>query len=471
LWTAEAALDSAAEASDLKLLDDLKNHRVVYMLFRATAWTQALTVLGKNRHYGITQNFVAHYMRFSDNSVVYVDACSSSVLPDFRNAFTTASAFFGWSERAAFLRMGPTAAYVFDRMLGANQYDPENPRQRPFEFDVLRFDPRWGAGKTYGYSSVANPAGPVNAELTLHQLRGDFGMLAPSIWSVAPNELLNELNVMGSFGADPGGSDGKVTIDDGSGPVALAVISWSPDLIRANLPISGPGSWGNVMVEVRGHRSNPRQLLAWQGTMTYTMSEVGSLTQRFELDLLLRTDAQEVRNLPGQAPIPNTTAVFHATRAVDARYAANGTYSVPAGMCTAITDWAGSGTIHGTPVPSVSGASYVYGGSVDPQRAVVEMTIAADDPKGLKSTGTAKCPMSTQSNTSDQAIGLDGRLYDSGNASSLLQLPFEASSFKVQGNTIQIPFTSHFDPAAQARITLTWPTIAPKPAFDPTLPR
>lgn len=471
LWTADAALDSVAEASDPTLLDDLKNHRVVYMLFRGTRFTQALPVLGRNRNYGITQAFVAHYMRFSDNSLVYVDACSSSVLPAFRNAFTTASAFFGWSERAAFQQMGPTAAYIFDRMLGANQYDPENPRQRPFEFDVLEFDPRWGVGRKYGHSSAASPAGPVNAQLTWHQLRGDFGMLAPSIWAVAPNETLKELNVMGSFGADPGSSDRKVTIDDGSGPVALTVIAWSADLITVDLRTSGPGSWGNVIVEVRGHRSNPRQLLAWQGTMTYNLRDVGSLTQRFELDLLLRTDAQEVRNLPGQTPIPNPTAAFEITHDMKARFEAGGSWSAPVGECTATTDWAGSGTIDATPVPSSSGTSYVYGGKVDPRRALVEMHIAAGHPNGLKATGTIKCPNGTQSNTSDLSIAVDNRIYGSGSASNFLQLPLDASTFTVQGKTIQIPFTSHLDPAAQTQITLTWPTMVPKPAFDPTLPR
>lgn len=470
LWTATAAMDSTSEAADAQLLDDLKNHRIVYMLFRASRWSQALPVLSAERHYGITQDFVAHYMTFSDNSLVYVDACSSSVLPAFRVGFTTASAFFGWSERAAFQQMGPTAQYVFDRLLGANRFAAENPRQRPFEFDGLTFDPRFGKGKPYGSSRVVQDTGPIEAELTFHQLQGEFSLLAPSIWAVTAVESQNSLEILGSFGSDPG-ADGRVSIDAGSGPQQLTINAWAPNHIRADLPATGEGSYGNVVVEVRGHLSNARQLLAWEGTLAYTLAEAGTLTQRFELDIRVRVDPQDVRDKPGEAPKATVVDPFVHAIGMEARFEAAGSYSTVVGQCTATSEWAGHGTIKSQAVPDGTGVAYIYGGSVSKRRAALELVIAASHPSGLQLTGKMQCPTGSQSGTTPGAIGLDHRIHNESNGTStILALPLDGA-LAIPGNSRQIPVPSMAEYGAQAMIRLSWSTIASKPAYDPDLAR
>ncbi len=298
LWTASEAMDSTAEKADAALTDDLKQGRVVYMLFRNDRLNQAFpSIFEKNRHYGITEDFVQQYMSFSENSFVYLDACRGAAQPTLIAAFhgKGASVVAGWTENAVILQLGPTAKYVFDRLLGANVFVPENPKQRPFEFGELSIDPKFGTGKTYGYTSAtASDGTPINANLVFDSQGGGFQMLAPTILNVAADEQDDQLVVSGDFGDNPG-SDGKVTINDGSGEVALAVVEWQADHITTDLKRTGSGSAGNVVVTVRGHHSNTRQLLAWIGTMHYTMHEVGSLTQVFDLDFQARADPLEVR--------------------------------------------------------------------------------------------------------------------------------------------------------------------------------
>ena len=94
LWTSSEVLDPAIEAQDAKLSDDLAQLRVVYMRFR-NDYDGLFTKADFSRHYGITKKFVAQYMSFPDDSLVYVDACNSSMDltgdTNFRTAFKNAS--------------------------------------------------------------------------------------------------------------------------------------------------------------------------------------------------------------------------------------------------------------------------------------------------------------------------------------------------------------------------------------------
>src|SRR5882762_1685499 len=96
-------------------------------------------------------------MSFADHSLVYVDACNGATFPQFRASFKNASVFVAWDERTTMGAMRDTARYVFDRLLGANRFAPESPKQRPFEYAALKRDPKFGPGKKYGYSTSVVP--------------------------------------------------------------------------------------------------------------------------------------------------------------------------------------------------------------------------------------------------------------------------------------------------------------------------
>ncbi len=108
---------------------------------------------------------------------------------------------------------------------------------------------------------------------------------------------MDELTLVGEFGTQ----QGKVTV----GGTELAVKSWSASTIVATLPRSGAGSVGDVIVEVRGAKSNARQLTAWSLPLRYTWFSAydgpglqfdGSGTVRF------RADVGGYRTTPGEAP-------------------------------------------------------------------------------------------------------------------------------------------------------------------------
>ncbi len=476
LWTTSEAMDSTAEKNDLTLVGDLTQGRVVYMLFRNDRWNQAFpSVFETNRHYGITERFVDQYWSFAGDAFVYLDACRGASQPGLIATFhaKNASLVAGWTENASIVQMGPTAGYVFDRLLGANTFTPESPHQRPFEFDALPFDPRFGRGKPYGYTyATASDGSLVTSELVFDKKGGDFAMLAPSIFGLATNELANELVILGSFGSDPG-SDGKVTIDDGSGPVALAVINWAPDLIRADLKPDGPGSAGNVVVTLREHHSNTRQLLVWDGTLHYVVQEVGSLVKSFDLDWRARLDPLDVRLQIGEAPVATPAGAFSFNKDSGkvASYSAGGSYSTSAGLCTATEDWAGSGRITVGSGDAASGKTYLYSGRVVARESVMEMTIAASDPAGLERSNTLVCPASTQSVNSPSSMDVD--LFAPGFVSAdagVLRLPLD-DALSLPANSLTRSAPSLFDAAAKAIYTLLWSTIAPRPAYDSTLPR
>src|SRR5262249_12499980 len=142
-------------------------------------------------------------------------------------------------------------------------------------------DPRFGPGKAFGYSFAIGADGktPIIANLQMLPQNGQFGLLAPAIYGMVADTNMDELSIFGQFGTDPG-SDGEVTIGDGTGAgTPMTMKSWEPNTITVALPRSGPRASGNVVVNVRGHHSNARQLLSWKGAFTWALSDAGSLMQ------------------------------------------------------------------------------------------------------------------------------------------------------------------------------------------------
>jgi len=225
------------------------------------------------KHYGITQQFVRDYMSFSDNSVVYIDACTSNK-DEIRLAFfaAKASVYCGWDALAS-NSSGIVARRFFDLLCGTNQAEPQNPRQRPFLFEWVR---RW-------MISNGRNMDPVNVNTALHMTVNPtsphFGLLAPTINRMyvhdTPDVVDDYLEIEGDFGLDPGAANRAVTI----GGVALPVDQWSEHLITLPLPRNGMTSFGDVTVKSRGHLSNAAHLTRWVVPFTYERFGPQSLKQ------------------------------------------------------------------------------------------------------------------------------------------------------------------------------------------------
>lgn len=248
------------------------------------------------RYYGITQHFVSDFMQFESDSVVFINVCGSADA-GMAAAFHSAGAavYLGWDglvtvEGAAFT----SAPYFVDRMVGANQHEPkESPPQRPFPYDLVLADmDRKGLKRDSSSGAVLVASRKADS---VHP-----PIFAPSIRYVAVDELDDLLTLTGEFGSRPG----KVTV--GGVELVVAAADWTPTEIKAQrLPFSGPGSSGDVIVEVNGVRSNARQLTKWTIPLAYQWLDVGfhpGLKIEGEGQVIFRADVGGFRVEPAETP-------------------------------------------------------------------------------------------------------------------------------------------------------------------------
>jgi hypothetical protein len=143
------------------------------------------------------------------------------------------------------------------------------------------------------------PAPSVYASLVYFAKDGDVGqgfkILAPTIQSMVMFDNTDELRILGYFGDFAG----SVTV----GGVEAAVTLWDPYEIRCMLPATGDGTAGDVVVDVRGHKSNVHQLSEWRGIVTFTHTGPGGLTRTLDFDLHFRADLSNWRALPDTNPL------------------------------------------------------------------------------------------------------------------------------------------------------------------------
>ncbi|HEX6068984.1 MAG TPA: hypothetical protein VFZ18_04155, partial [Longimicrobiaceae bacterium] len=321
---------------------DLASHRLVY-LYAPNGVTAPDGTQVWDERYAITHKFVDQYMRFGRNGIVFLNVCGSTYPSPTVQAFMDAvkrkgaGVYVGWSHTVNADPAYRGVRYFVDRLLGANEYRPENPEQRPFAWQAvleemqrkgLDTDPVSGAKLT---ASVGAAGGRV------------VGPLAPSIRQVGANQWNDELVIVGAFGEDTV-PDRRVTIAGGGGETEMTIKEWTPEMITVELPRTGAGSRGDVVVEVDGVRSNPRKLMAWTGTLVYTVRDMGSLTHRIEMDLDVRLDPASFRMKPGEEPMEPVPVPFFssANRLSEARYTASGGYVVTNGSCTVTTSWSAS---------------------------------------------------------------------------------------------------------------------------------
>jgi hypothetical protein len=262
-------------------------------------WYEALhnnNFFGSNRvtHYAITAEFVRQYMSFGPNSLVFINACKSDATGNagFKAACIAKNAgvYLGWTNNIDGMESLKAARFFFDRLLGAHMEPPaENPPQRPFEItyvleDMLlrHFDVHLG---NKGFTNlVATPFYGYGGEPTL---------LAPTIQTAIPPWIFypGDVNVLidGSYGDNPG-ANGTVML----GNNALPIANWTPTRIECPAPQSG----GNLMVKIRGIKSNTIQLTEWHAQFTMIYRGRGSLQHRVVLNLNFWADIHNWRVLP-----------------------------------------------------------------------------------------------------------------------------------------------------------------------------
>ena len=80
------------------------------------------------------------------------------------------------------------------------------------------------------------------------------------------------------------------------------VLTWANNQILCDLPLSGPGSSGEVIVTVRQQYSNTAYLTEWEGDFIHTVTGKGSLKQAATYHIRLQADIRLVRNHIHEAP-------------------------------------------------------------------------------------------------------------------------------------------------------------------------
>jgi len=253
----ERAVAPPAHEPDDSYKTDLDLRRLVYstvptgrtLLDRNNQWVPEVET-----HYGITHHFVTRYWSFARNAVVMIGACNSASDANFVAAIVrkNVGAYVGWNGFLSAAGIDATLPYFVDRMIGANQTSPETPAQRPFRADLVMDDM---AAKGIDTDAVTG------AKLVALSYAPLPPALAPSIRSLVVDEFGGQLTLRGGFGTKAG----KVTIDGAE----RAIRAWAADQIVVDLPLTGPGSSGDVQVEVGGIKSNLRQLSEWPMRLHY----------------------------------------------------------------------------------------------------------------------------------------------------------------------------------------------------------
>lgn len=278
----------------------LNRNELVYMYARDMDPFGQCTV---HWRFAFTGRFVAQYMTFAPHSLAYVTGCQTDSVPSLGNGFKTAGAsvYCGWTRTTRYPYTVIAAEFLFDRMLGANAstfMSKESPPQRPFDVDRLYIDMK---NRKFDYNSVDK------GNLRVRRLKDNFGLLAPSIRSMAIVEGFDTLYITGMFGTDPGASKRRVIV----GGTDMLVYDWQPQIIFCFIPNTGAGSVGPVHVEVDGvtgpsssikRKSNVVNITEWHGLFTYKQDDYQSLEGKIVIDARLRADIHPFRDVPHETP-------------------------------------------------------------------------------------------------------------------------------------------------------------------------
>lgn len=298
------ALDSLGEPVNLA---DMKALRLVAM-FTIENQVDDKGDLVKRKiytRYGFGPKFVRDYKwSFGRHSFAWVNACYAAN-PPMRDAFFAAGAsvYGGWTKSVRNIRAVDAGHFLLDRLLGANElrgmsgsFPPELIPQRAFSLDELT--PELAKKKL---DVDVTDDGEAKLVFERNTPKGHFGLLAPSIWWMYPDDQDDTLHLLGSFGDDPGDGNREVVI---GGKDATGVV-WKPDEIVCFLPgLESPGGYGDVYVTSRFAASNLARLTKWEGFFHYTHDDYMTLEYTIAARVFLRGDIRSVRHAPGSTPVP-----------------------------------------------------------------------------------------------------------------------------------------------------------------------
>jgi len=347
---------------------DLADNTLVWM----TAPNGLQDAFGKplsDTRYAITAAFVTKYWSFQPNAVVYFNVCYSSYTAapngaqDFIAACHTkgAAVHLGWDSAVQVNGSILAAQYMADRLLGGNDVQKESPLQRPFMVKEILTD--------MTAKSIIPVAG-VNLVASFKAGIDNAG-LRPTIQHMQFLEPQNELTIVGQFGSTPG----EVYVDG----ILAGNIRWGESQILCELPQTGAGSFGDVVVKVNGKESNKRQLTMYTGTFSFTQTGSGTLKCTITGTLKVRQDFAPYRLKPGGALTNPDPIPYFAGPGSTCSFIANGIFQ--SGQ-TVVERWQGSGqmTLSHTPVQTPS-ATWSANGAFDPQTGEFLTTIIAGGPK------------------------------------------------------------------------------------------
>jgi hypothetical protein len=369
-------------------------------------------------NFAVGAEFIREYMTFAENSIVYIDACESAH-PHLKQAFLDkgASLYVGWTMAVTDSAAVLVSRFFFDRMLGGNRFARENPNQRPFDWQaVLQNMKERGIHLHPAYDANGKQIG--NTEIQFFPGNGNFGILTPTIRFLTVAEGLEELHIDGIFG-NPPADDRRVTIDG----TEVTIKSWESGKIVVELPRSGAGSAGDVVVGVKGsagllgsltyRESNKVQLTEWRGALhyTYTIGGQNGLKHTATLNIQIRGDISSHRDKPGETP-HEPIIPFLLGGDSDGSWTASGSHTVGDAMTGTRTEtWSGSGTLQHmlvNPQSLISGA-----GSIDAkQKRLTFTSLSAMGQPGYNARHVARSPDGTvyQDNQQTFPFGLWGTI-------------------------------------------------------------
>ena len=121
-------------------------------------------------------------------------------------------------------------------------------------------------------------------------------ILTPSIEYLGVDEYESKMYIKGLFG-DKNSSDLIVTVGGGTVPAEYV----NKNLLQCNIPTTGPGSVGDVVVSIRGNKSNVVPLTEWIIPLDFEKEEM-DIMLKGSLNLRIRGDVHPYRSKPHEAP-------------------------------------------------------------------------------------------------------------------------------------------------------------------------
>jgi hypothetical protein len=251
------------------------------------------------KYFLLTQKFFEEHMTFGKNAFVFLDACRSDNSGIKKVFLSKGAVYAGWDGPVEAACGYNRALDLFGLLLGENEYLEKPPTPyRPFDYEsVLKAIDPCPCGDDILY--------PCKANLVIFPPQdGDFQILAPSIryMMMSAGEKLDELTISGIFGDDQ--TDAKVTVQGEPCPITGWKQEDGPNaVISCNINRTGPGSAGEVQVEINGHKSNIVPLTEWKDVkFTYTVNGPGDLYAKATFKVRLRGDVHKFRTWPNQTP-------------------------------------------------------------------------------------------------------------------------------------------------------------------------